>query len=351
MAAFSLSFLNRITIKDRAFLSRQIATMLSSGIPLTDALKVMMSGSQNPRVVSSLEAIIKDVESGLSFSSSVQKHPELFNNVYVSMARSGEASGRLEDVLSQMADNIELEQTIVSRVRGAMVYPIFILIAMIGVAILMLVSIIPQLQVIFEESKAQLPISTRFLIALSQFVIHQWWLLLAIVVALGFGIRFYLRTPSGSYLFNQIQARLPGQLSESLYMSRFTRTMSMLVRAGLPIIESLDITGEVMNNTIYKESLLHAKTQVERGIPLSAPLSQNKFFPLLVSQMVRVGEQTGRLDEVLERLSTFYESELDDKIKSLSSLIEPLIIVILGIAVAFLVIAILMPIYNIAQLQ
>lgn len=351
MDILPIPFLNTITVKDRAFLSRQIATMLSSGIPLTDALKVMLTGAKNPRVVASLEQIIKDVESGLSFSSSIQKHPELFNSVYVAMARSGEASGRLEDVLSQMADNIELEQSIISRVRGAMIYPLFIVVAMIGVSILMLVSVIPQLQVIFEESHAQLPISTRFLIALSQFFIHQWWIALALLVIAFFAFRFYSQTPGGVYLLNQIQARLPGQLSESLYMSRFTRTMAMLIRSGLPIIESLDIAAAVMNNIIYHDSLLHAKTQVERGIPLSTPISQSKFFPVLVAQMIRVGEQTGRLDEVLDRLSTYYETELDNKIKSISSLIEPIIIVILGIAVAFLVIAILMPIYNIAQLQ
>jgi type IV pilus assembly protein PilC len=347
----ALPFLNRITIKDRAFLSRQIATMLSSGIPLTEALKVMLTGTKSPRVAEAIEQIIKDVESGLSFSVSIQKHPELFNSVYVSMAKSGEASGRLEDVLLQMADNIELEQSIISRVRGAMIYPLFIVVAMIGVSILMLVSVIPQLQLIFDESKVQLPLATRFLIALSNFLIHQWWLCIAIVAIIVFAARFYAKTPAGVYFINQVQARLPGQLSESLYMARFTRTMSMLIQAGLPIIESLDIAGAVMNNVIYRDSLLHAKTQVERGIPLSTPLSQNKFFPVLVAQMVRVGEQTGRLDDVLKRLSVYYESELDTRIKSISSLIEPVIIVILGIAVAFLVISILMPIYSIAQLQ
>jgi type IV pilus assembly protein PilC len=170
-------------------------------------------------------------------------------------------------------------------------------------------------------------------------------------VLIALGIRFYSKTPEGVYLVNQVQARLPGQLSESLYMSRFTRTMSMLIKSGIPIIEALEITGNVMNNAIYRESLNLAKSQVERGIPLSTPLGQNKFFPGLVAQMMRVGEQTGRLDDILTKLSTYYEAELDNRVKTLSALIEPIIIVILGIAVAFLVISILLPIYNIAQIQ
>lgn len=346
-----LPFINTITTKDRAFLSRQLATMLSSGIPVTEALKVLISETRNPVILESLQTIQHDIESGLSFSSAIQRQPILFNEVYVAVARSGEASGRLEDVLSQMADNIEQESSLISKVRGAMIYPAFIFLAMISVAVLMMVRVIPQLKHIFTESGVQLPLSTRFLIGLSDFMVHQWWVVVLIVVAIVAAIRVYLPTQGGRQIIDYIEAHIPGQFSENLYMARFTRTMSMLIKAGIPIIEAIDITSQVMNNGIYQLILTQARAQVERGIPLSTPLAQTPYFPVIVSQMIRVGEQTGRLDEVLLKLALYYEDEVDSRIKTIATLIEPLIIVILGIAVAFLVIAILMPIYNIAQIQ
>lgn len=347
----NIPFLHHVTVRDRAFLSRQLATMLSSGIPLAESVKVLTLETKNPLIKDSLNAIIHDLESGLSFSASIERQPHLFSKVYVAVTRSGEAAGKLEDVLLQLADNIEKENSLIGKVKSAMVYPVFILLAMVGVAILMMVRVLPQLKSVFTESGAQLPLATRFLIKTSDIMIQYWYLLVMGFVAAVIGLRLYLKTPSGILLLNQIQVRLPGGLSEGLYMARFTRTMSMLIKAGIPIIEALDISSEVMNNIIYLESLQQAEAQVERGIPLSTPLNQNPFFPKIVAQMVLVGEQTGRLDAILEKLALYYEEDVDTKIRGLSSLIEPVIIVILGIGVAFLVMAILMPIYNITNIQ
>ncbi len=347
----TIPFLNRISVRDRAFLARQLATMLSSGIPLADSLRVLESEVKNPALKSALQAVIADVETGLTFSSAVQKQPQLFNNIYAAMARSGEASGHLEQVLLQLADNIEGESAIVSKIRSAMVYPVFIIVAMVGVAALMMIRVIPQLKSIFTESGVELPFATRFLIGLSDFMVSYWWLMLVLLVGLAALGRYFMKTQTGIVLINELELRLPGGLSEALYMARFTRSMSMLIESGIPIIEAIGIVSEVMNNVVYKESLTAAKTQVERGIPLSVPLGENKYFPRIVAQMISVGEQTGKLDELLGKLALYYEEELDTKIRGLSALLEPFIIVILGIAVAFLVIAILMPIYNIAQVQ
>ncbi len=344
--------LNRITIKDRAFLSRQLATMLNSGIPLVEAVKILIQETKNPVVKESLTEIARDLESGLTFSGAIEKQPNLFNNIYVAIVRSGEASGKLEEVLLQLADNMEKENSLVGKIKGAMVYPIFIITAMIGVAILMMVRVMPQLKGIFEESKVELPFTTRVLLASSDFMVKYWWLVVAAMIGSLIGLRFWLKTPNGTFLLNKLQLRIPGGFSEGIYMSRFTRTMSLLIKAGLPIIEALKITGEVMNNIVYKDSLEQASSQVERGLPLSAPLGQDeRLYPTIVSSMILVGEQTGRLDTLLEKLAIYYDDEMNEKVKGLSSLIEPVVIVILGIGVAFLVMAVLMPIYNISQIQ
>lgn len=344
-------FLSRVTVKDRAFLSRQLATMLSSGIPLIDSVKVLILQTKNQIILDSLVQIQADLEAGLTFSAAIERHPKLFNNIYVSIVRSGEATGKLEDVLLQLADNIEKESVLVGKLKSAMVYPIFIITAMIGVAILMMVKVMPQLQSIFTESNVELPFTTKLLLALSGFMVNFWWLVVLVMVGAAVGLSAYFRTPDGSAVLNHLVVKIPGGIANDLYMARFTRTMSMLIKAGLPIIQALEITAEVMNNVIYSGALTGAKTEVERGLPLSAPLAKHSFFPKIVTQMVLVGEQTGRLDQILERLATYYETELDDKVKGISSLIEPVIIVILGVGVAFLVMAVLMPIYNITQIQ
>jgi type IV pilus assembly protein PilC len=345
------AFFSRVSVKDRAFLSRQLATMLSSGIPLIESVKVLMLQTKNTIVLESLTQIAADLESGLTFSAAIERHPKLFNKIYVSIVRSGEATGKLEDVLLQLADNIEKESALVGKLKSAMVYPIFIITAMIGVAILMMVKVMPQLQSIFTESNVELPITTKILLAMSGFMVNFWWLVVIALVGGAIGLAAYFRTPDGSAILNHIVVKIPGGIANDLYMARFTRTMSMLVKAGLPIIQALEITSQVMNNVIYGDALMAAKTEIERGLPLSAPLAKHDFFPKIVTQMVMVGEQTGRLDQILERLAAYYETELDDKVKGISSLIEPVIIVILGVGVAFLVMAVLMPIYNITQIQ
>lgn len=347
----TIPFFNAASLKDRTFLSRQLATMLGSGIPLVEALKVLLLQTKNQTVKTALGEIIRDIESGLSFSSAIDRQPQLFSKIYTAVARSGEASGRLEDVLLHLADNIEKENVMAGKIKGALIYPVFVLTAMIGVAILMMVRVIPQLRSIFDESNIVLPITTRLLLASSDFMVRYWWLVVILLIAGVAGLVWYIKTPNGSLILNNIQVRLPTNLGEDLYMGRFTRTMSMLITSGLPIIQALDITSQVMNNKIYQASLIQAQADVGRGLPLSVSLNQNRFYPKIVTQMILVGEQTGRLDQLMEKLAGYYENELDTKVKGIATLIEPLVIVTLGIGVAFLVIAVLMPIYNLTQVQ
>lgn len=340
-----------VTIKEKAFLSRQLATMLSSGISLVESLRVLLVQTRNPMVKAAMQTIVHDIESGLSFSAAIERHPKIFNSIFVAMVRSGEASGKLEEVLLQLAENIEKENALVSKLKSAMVYPIFIIAAMIGVAILMMVRVMPQLRGIFTESNIALPLSTSVLLAASDFMVKFWWLVVALLIGGVVGLVFFARTPLGSRLLNHLELKIPGGLAEDLYIARFTRTMSMLITSGVPIIQALEITASVMNNYLFSNVLATARSEIERGLPLSAPLERSPLFPKIVTQMILVGEQTGRLDQILERLAIYYETDMDDKVKGISSLIEPVIIVILGVGVAFLVMAVLMPIYNITQIQ
>ena len=347
----TMPIINYVSIRDKAFLSRQLATMMSSGIPLAQSINVLVAETDNPLIRGTLSQIVHDLEGGLSFSSAIEKHAYLFNSTYVAATQAGEASGKLEDVLLDLALHIERESAVVSKIKSAMIYPVFIILAMLAVITLMMIRVLPQLKVIFNESGVELPVATRFLMTMSDFLVHYWLVVLALLVGAVILLRFYLKTPSGTFVLNTFESRLPGHFSDALYMSRFTRTMSMPVRSGIPIMQALSVTSEVMNNVLYRDALLAARGQVERGIPLSAPINESKLFPKIVSQMVMVGEQTGKLDQLLEKLADYYEDEIDIRIKNLSALIEPIIIVILGSGVAFLVVSILMPIYEIAQVQ
>ncbi len=347
----NLPLLRHVSIKDKAFLSRQLATMLGSGIPLVESINVLLIQTKNPVIREGLNAIVHDIESGLTFSTAIERQPEIFNSIYVAIVRSGEASGKLEEVLLQLAENIEKDSALVGKLKSALVYPVFIITAMIGVAILMMVKVIPQLKSIFTDSNVPLPFTTQLLIGASDFMVKFWWLVIIGLIGAVVGIGYYLKTPQGTTLLNNVEVRIPGGISEDLYMGRFTRTMSMLIKSGLPIIQSIEITAQVINNVVFRDVLLGAQTEIERGLPLSTPLARSLYFPKVVTQMILVGEQTGRLDQILERLAIYYENEVDDKAKGISSLIEPVIIVILGIGVAFLVMSVLLPIYSITQVQ
>jgi type IV pilus assembly protein PilC len=270
----------------------------------------------------------------------------------VSVSRSGETTGNLEVVLSELADKYENDNNFVSKIKGALYYPIFIFVALVGIGGYMLVAVIPKLDIIFKASGAELPLATRILISLSDFMTNSWWLALIILILLILGIRYWIISDTGARTLSQWQLKIPGikGLSEGIYMSRFSRTLEMLISSGVPILDSLKVAGATMDNMIYEESVAQMALEVEKGVPLSVPLSKDPAFPGLMGQMVAVGEQTGNLDKVLDKVATYYESETSEKIKGISTLIEPIVLLVIGAGVAFLVFAVLVPIYNIAQI-
>jgi type IV pilus assembly protein PilC len=349
--SFNIGIGHRITVKDRAIFARQLATMISAGLPLTKAMVVVTSQARNDRIKNIFHAVFRDLEEGSSFSQALSKHPEMFDRVFVSVINSGETTGKLDVVLDQLAMQLERDNNFVSKVKGIMYYPAFISVALVGVSIYMITAIIPQLRVMFDQAGADLPIATRILLGLSDFFIKFWWLVLVVIIILVVAIRIWLVSEVGTRMISRLQLSLPvvNKLVEGMYMSRFTRVMEMLIGSGVPLLDALRTGASIMKNEIYEEGISGIIVRVEKGVPLSVELLKNPFFPSMIGQMVAVGEETGKVDKVLGKVADYFEEETDTRIKSLSTLIEPIILIIIGMAVAFLVFAILVPIYNLTK--
>ena len=346
-----LKKLNRVGMKDRVIFTRQLGTMIKSGLPIVQALNILSEQTQNKKFKQVIEEIASGIEGGGSFSSMLAKYPKIFDRVYINMTKAGEASGRLDETLQRLAVQQEKAYGIVKKVRGAMLYPAFVLIALVGATILMLIVVIPPLKSIFEGAGADLPLATRALITLSDAMRQFWYLFILGGLGLVVGARQYLKTDGGKSVLDRFKLKLPifGPLFKKIYIARFTRTLASLVSGGVPILQALEIVGESIGNGVYEKALQKAAKDVEGGAQLSQPIRSNPNFPPLVSQMISVGEQTGKMDEVLSKLAEFYEEEVDNMVKNLTTLMEPLLMVVMGAAVGGLLIAILMPIYNLGS--
>lgn len=345
--------LGGVKVRQRAFFARQLATMVNAGLPLPQVLSLLARSERNPLLKQTIITIQDDIETGYSFSTALAKHPKLFSRVFVNAIRSGEATGKLEVVLAQLADTLERDSSATNRLRSVMLYPIFVMVTMLIVGIIMMVRVVPVLVSIFGEAQAQLPFATRALIGVSDFVRSFWWLLILVVIGGVIGARVYGQTERGKLTYDTLKLRvyIIRNVTKVFFMARFCRTLGMLISAGVPLLEAIQITSDAMDNLVYKKILEKVSIQVERGVALSLALSKSSLFPPLVSQMILVGEQTGELDKVLTKLSNSYEDDYDTLVKGTATLIEPLVIVLLGIGVAFMVFAILIPIYQISLIQ
>lgn len=351
---FSIRFFqSRITMKDKALFARQLSTMVSAGLELSKAIKVSTAQARTDRIRSMLLDIYNDLEEGNSFSASLAKHSDAFDPVFISVVAAGEATGKLDVVLKQLADQLENDNNFVAKIRGAMYYPAFILCALVGIASYMLVKVVPQIKGLFDSAHTKLPAATRALLAISNFMIHSWWIALIVAVGLIIFLRYWAGSKSGGKVRDMLQIKLPviKNLYENIYMYRFSRVMSMLVGTGVPLLEALKIAATTMNNGIYERSIARIIGQVEKGVPLSVQLSKDPIFPQLIGQMAAVGEETGQLDNVFSKVADYYEDASEQMVRTVSTLIEPAILLVIGAGVAFIVFAILVPIYQISQLQ
>lgn len=342
-------FTRKLSVKDRSIIARQLATMLSAGLPLSKAVSILAKQARTETIQKIFLEIYKDLEEGYSFSACLSKHPEAFDKVFVSIVASGESTGKLDIVLNELANQLERDSSFTSKVVSSLYYPGFILVAMFGGGFFMLTFIVPKLKTMFDGAGQQLPAITRMLLGLSGFMVSWWWLVLIVVIGGIIFLRFWFETEAGAVFLYQMEMTIPGirNVVEGLYMYRFTRITAMLISSGVPLLDTLKISASVIGNVTYEESIMRISKQVEKGVPLSAQILKEPKFPQLVGNMIAVGEETGELDKVLSKVADYYEESTNDATKAIQSLVEPVVMVLIGVAVAILVFAIYIPIYQI----
>jgi type IV pilus assembly protein PilC len=329
--------------------TRQFSTMISAGLPISRALEVLSAQVSNKLFKKNIYEILRAVEGGSSLSQALGKYPDIFSKTYQSLVKAGESSGKMDDILRRLADTMEDERELNSKFAGAMIYPTIVFIAMIGVFFVLMVVVVPKLATMYESMGVELPVVTRVMITTSNFMQKNAILIIIGAIAAVLGLRSYLKTPEGRVVMTEIVFKLPvfGKINKQKEVAQFTRTLSLLISSAVPIVESLNIVSSVVVSRAYRNAAQEAARQVEKGNPLSYYFKSNPVFPPILAQMASVGEETGRTDEVLGRIATFYDSEVDHLVKNLSAALEPIILVALGIMVGFLIISIITPIYKI----
>lgn len=343
--------LGKVGAKDLVIFSRQLSVMISATVPIVQALKILAKQTPNPIFVEKINEMSNDVNGGMKLSDALGKHKKVFGHFYVAMVRSGETSGKLEEILQYLADQMEKDYDLMSKIKGAMIYPVFIISAMISVGFLMMIFVFPKLTVMLEESGAELPMITKILISTSDFISGYWYIVIGGLVAAAALLRFWISTPTGAYMLDKGKIYMPifGTLFKKIYVVRMTRSLSTLIKGGVPIADSLKITAEVVDNGAYEKLISETVIEVEGGNSVSTLFVRSKIIPQMLSQMMIIGEQTGKLDGVLDKLSAFYTREIDNMVRDLTSLIEPLILIIMGVGVAGMVAAIMLPMFQVAQ--
>jgi len=344
----SLKFLNRINAKDLVVFSRQLAVMVAATVPLVQSLRILTKQTQNETLKIIISEVGDEVEGGAKLSAAMSRYADVFSNFYVNMVRSGETSGRLDETLSYLADEAEKNYDLMSKIKGAMTYPAFILVGMVVVGFVMMTFVVPKLIVILEETSTTLPTSTKILIATSGFLERWWWLVILVLIAAVLGVRVASRQGVGRLIWHRLQLRLPilGKILQRIYLVRFTRSLASLMLGGVPLTRGLEVVAGIVGNEVYRDLITRTIHEVEEGNSISTLFLESSDMPAMVSQMLVVGEKTGRLEEILNRLGDFYSREVENNVQGLVTLIEPLIMVILGLAVGVMVAAIILPIYQ-----
>lgn len=342
-------FTNRIRSKDKIIFSRQLSTLINAGLPLAQSLRNVSDQTTNKAFRVVVSEVIADVEAGVQFSAALEKHPKVFNNVYISLVAAGEVSGTLDAALLRLAAQQEKDAEILSKIRGAMAYPAIVVAVMVLVIGFMFVKVLPQVQTIYADLPgASLPLITRLLLSVSNFVVQYWYVVIIVLVAIGFCFSRYARSGPGKQVVDRVKMRAwPfGPLFMKVYMARFGRTATTLVASGVPLIQMLEVVGQSINNVHVARSIDTAIGKVKGGKSLADSLEGDPNFLPLVPNMLRIGEESGALEDMLDRTADYYEKEVDNQIKTISTVIEPLLMVILGVVAFVIVAAVLLPVYG-----
>jgi type IV pilus assembly protein PilC len=342
----------RVKLKDLAVFSRQFATMINSGLSLLRALTILGEQTSNRRLAQVITLVRAEVEKGTSLSAAMAKHPKIFNRLYVSMVRAGEIGGFLDQVLVKVAETFEKEVELRGKVRSAMTYPVVVFAMVLLIVSAMLIFIVPTFENLYESLGGQLPLPTRLLISVSQGVRRFFLVLVLALVGLGFAYRRWRATPAGRYRLDQFKLKVKvfGPLFHKTALSRFSRTLATLIRSGVPILQALEIVAETVNNGVISRAVRDVQDSVREGESLATPLSKHPTFPAMVVQMMAVGEETGALDVMLSKVADFYDQEVEAAVASLTSMIEPILIAVMGAAVGGMVVALYLPLFRIIEL-
>ena len=339
---------DRIRAKDKVLFARQLSTLINAGLPLTQSLRTVQDQIDNKHFAIIVGQVITDVEGGKSFAQSLERHPKVFNTVFTSLIAAGETSGTLDQALERIATQQEKDAEVLSKVRGALVYPIIVVVVILGVVVFMLTTVLPQVELLYEDLDQSLPFVTAIMLAISHFITDFWWLLLILAAAGGYFAGRYFQTEAGQSFLDRFKMNVPlfGRLFKKLYMARFSRTGATLMASAVPMLEMIRITSDAVDNVHVKASLLKAADKVKGGKALSDSLQGDENFLSLVPQMIRIGEQSGAIDQMMAKTATFYENELDNEIKAISTTIEPVLMVVLALVAGVMVAAILLPVYG-----
>ena len=342
----------RVRSEHIVIFSRQLATMVDSGIPISQALDVLSEQIEDKNLGQTLKKIGKDIESGASLSEAVARHPKVFSEFFINMVRAGESSGRLDEILDRVASYLEKVNTLQGKVRASLFYPAFVSFLAFAITTFLIVVIVPKFKEIFTALGGQLPLPTLILLRLSEFMGKYLAYELIGLVMFVVLVRLYMGTPVGRLWFDGMTLKLPvvGKLMQKVVIARFSRTLATLVKSGVPILGALEIVAKTSGNKVVERAVMVARTSVKEGENIAVPLGQSKVFPGMVTRMIAVGEKTGELEKMLVKIADFYENEVDAAVTALTSLIEPLVIAVLGVVIGSIVIALFLPIFKISTL-
>lgn len=342
---------SRVSTKDKVTFTRQFATLIGAGLPMSNSLRTVAEQTQNKAMKAIIEELLAEVEAGKPLGDACAKHPEVFDKVYLALVRAGETSGTLDESLKRLASQQEKDQEMMSDIRGALTYPAIVLLVIIAVMLFMLLAVLPQVENLYNDMGQPLPGMTKVMVAIANFIVNAWWVVLLIIAGTVWFLLQFRKTNTGQRWAALIKLNVPmfGSLFRKLYMSRFARTAQILLSTGVAMIDSINISAESMNNVVLQKILEEASEKVKGGKPLSEALKDKDYILPLVPQMASIGEQSGKIDEMLGKAATVYENELDEQIRTLSKMIEPILMVVMALLVGFMIGAILLPIYSIVN--
>jgi len=355
-SGFSLEKLKEINIggipmKEKAIFMRQLSTMISAGLPLTKSLDILQQQTENPRFKLILEKVYGDVQGGTSLSKAFRKYDDSFDEITISLLQAGEDSGNLETILERIATELESKKVLGEKIKSAFTYPIIISVVVIGVVALLVMVLVPAMKEIYDDFGSDLPWATQMLVDLSDILINYWWVMLLLIGVVVVGLKLYLETEGGINVWHKIILKLPvfGMLTRKIQITQFTRILGLLLESGLSIIEALELTANSLSNVHFRTAVMNTKKEVEKGVPMATPLSRSEYFPVIVSQMVAVGEESGEIGHVLEKMTDYYNSEVEVMTANLTTLLEPMILIVMGGVIGFIAFAVYTPMFSLVE--